>query len=684
MPAATEFKPKSSSLRFGSNPNGNHHRGQTSGARPGGAGGNKQAKYKRFCLHSLNDKSLNSAIEYVSHNSVNRFRTCVVTIISKDSINDSMRDYLVHTVLASGGNQHGKAVKKQFGSNVDERDHPAMCRQQQEDSEDANDYETQVVGHADFDTGLVVLTLDSFMDTIKLLNLSDSMPESCQNKSKESSSKAPVYPLLDAWPKWNQNLIKTLLILFTMSHVIVFYNPEPSIDYNLIQTLKVLEALRMKSMSRICDLFETIASGQIFSQQWIRNCRIACPRALFICDTSYLDLEIDISNKIAQIRDGLEEQIYLLLKKSNLISVASQGNQKSLFCLPDQDDFVFIISQKDLNLLGLSERHQVEPCASATSNNVRSPISDNEKHQALDSNSRYGSQELFDSSLTAQVKAESISECDETIRSDQPSSVNQKYSRLRRFIGKHIFDVRALATQDHDNKQHGATILPRFDDYFNVLLRLKCLLFPLLPRDDLTLMGDQKVDSAPSWPARDERRFVDVYDLLDVDDLFSRRHCYKARLAAFELYARGLQVTPCDAMTHRNSLNTALQYYTNQARGSAYSTNLRFLEDECNRHWLEVGLSSRESNNRNRSLKQVPGKFVAKTISSHSASTRSPSQQNQVGSEREKDSTLCITRKPNGVIVTAGCECGRESSLLIKPNDRKKKLERVDIYRIND
>jgi hypothetical protein len=647
---------------------GTYHRANTANR----IGANKQPKYQKFRLHSINDQSLNSVIQFVSQSSLNRFRTCVVTIISKDSINDSTRDHLVQHILASGSSALNKPGKRQSGE--DERSQTNVCQQLEDVDNEEIEYENQVFGHADFDSGLTVLTLDSFMNTSKLTKLSDSIVGN-HRKGSNGHQEASVNPLLEAWPKWNQDLIKTLLILFTMSHIVVFYNPEPSIDYHLIQTLKVLEVLRMKSLNRISDLLETIASGQIFSQQWIRNCRLGCPRALFICDTSYLEFDIEGVQKMAQIRDELEEQIYLLLKRSNLIPGAGQANHRSLFCLPDQDDFLFILNQKDLRLMGMSGRQQDGECLD---NEIDINNSHLRRPQNIISSANCENQEMLNA--LRDLKVEEVPNHEHKMKLNQSSEIqNNRQCRFRKFISRHIADIRSSVNQDHDNKQpfkqHSATILPRFDDYFNVLLRLKCLLFPSLVHDDRST-PDQEIVSSSNWPTRDERRFVDIYDLLDVDNLFSQRHCHKARSAAFELYVRSLNVSPCDETTHRNSLDAAVKYYTNQARGSACSTNLKFLEDECNRHWSDVDLLS--SDVKDRSSKSGG---PATKISSDSMATRRVAHYSL---DMDKDNSLCITRRPNGVMVTAGCECGRTSSLLIKPNDRKKKLERVDVYRIND
>lgn len=466
-------------------------------------------------------------IDYVSSNSLNRFKTCVVTVISKTPLDESSHDQLVQTILASGDSPPRKANRKHPGHGDNER-----CRATSQTDKGEHDYETLVNGQVDFDDGVVVLTLDSFMNATSLLSMGEKLLEhhgensmdlsakirksnrdqelSSHDRELENRIETNALPLLHAWPQWNQNLIKTLLILFTMSHIIVFYNPELSIDYSLIHTFKVLETLRMKSMNRISDLLEMVGSSQIFSQQWIRNCRISCPRALFVCDTSHADFDIESCTKKAQIRNDLEEQIYFILKRTNLISGTNHNLAGSLFCLPDQGDFVFIIN-RDQN------------------------------------------------------------------------------SRFRKFMSKHISSVRtsAIVNQDHDSKPtsklQGSIMLPRFDDYFNIMLRLKNLLFPLPPRKERELILDPTNRPTQSWLAHDERRFVDVYDLVDTDNLFSQRHCYKVRLAAFELYVRSLQAKPHDESLRYN----ALQFYNEQARGPACLRNWDLLGDEISRHYTE-------------------------------------------------------------------------------------------------
>lgn len=631
--------------------------------------------FEPFCLLSPSDESLKKTAEMVESASLNRFKVCVVSIISKDAIDESVKDQIAHSLLAKNihdETNRGKR-KQRHNSSVSDGDINGSFENELPPSNLINDYENQVIGQIDTRNDVIVLNLTSMYETNKLETViqRDSSRDSVDLSKHQAEREPKNSKLLDKWPFLNQNLIKTLLILITMSHIVIFYNPELAIDYNLILTLKILENMRIKSQNRLLDLLETIASKHTFPQQWVRQGRISCPRVLFVCGTS--NLEFDIKQKeFANVKRGLEDQIYRLLKRANLIFRPPNSGpvqQTNLLSLPPRDDFVFILPTEENQSLPTTsristttERSKEEDFYSKLLKSFtigdRKCLSDNDHVASIDKNSPQRSQEAL--GQTACKFNASIQ------------------NKLRRFLLRHVSDIQASSQVESENKQNSTSkqsvnsvFMPRYDDFFTVLLRLKCLLLPATQVDEET--SDQFSHHAIKWSLPDERRFVDILDLVNADELFSKRHCHKTRLAAYEFYVREMQVTQPSAKAHEHSLDSARKLYLNHARGPACDINFQLLIEQCNQYWqnsIYTKLSSDETR------KDGNAKFnrLARTKSSE------PSAKD----ESRGRTSLSINRRANGINMTALCECGRQSSFMIVPVDRKKKLERVDIYKNND
>lgn len=633
-------------------------------------------QFEPFCLLSPSDGSLKRAAEMVESASLNRFKVCVVTVVSKDTIDESIKDQIAHSILARNSHDEDSTSKRKqrHNSATSDGDTRGSLEKESSSSHQVEDYENQVIGHIDSKNDIIVLNLTSMFEVDKLdsiiknstRDLFGSQPDIDMLKSSK---------LLDIWPLLNQNLIKTLLILLTMSHIIVFYNPELAIDHNLILTLKILENMRLKSQNRLLDLLETIASKHTFPQQWIRQGRISCPRALFVCGTNNIDFDIK-QNEFANIKRSLEDQIYRLLKKANLIfrlPCSGPVQQTNLLSLPPRDDFVFILT---------SNRSQALPFRSKIPPSTKKSQEEDFYNKLFRSFTLTDNKNLSNSSHENYRDNTGLQNVQErTTKFNMPFQ-----NKLRRFLLKHVSEIQASSQSDSDNKQNSSgkqtnnsIILPRYDDFFTVLLRLKCLLLPATQVDEET--SDQFSHHAIKWSLPDERRFVDIFDSVNTDELFSKSHCHKTRLAAYDFYVREMQVNQPTNKVHENSLNSARKLYLNHARGPACDSNFQILIEQCNQYWRNIIYAKPP-------LDEMRKDGAAK--SNRSARTRtsepSPALNNTHATKDEIRSRtgLSINRRANGVNMTTSCECGRQSTFMIVPVDRKKKLERVDIFKNND
>ena len=632
-----------------------------------------------FSLHSSDDSSIKKIIDFVDTNSLNRLRTCVVSIISKGSLDQSMKTHLVQAMLDKGSNKvqlsesfrENLSLEADIGHSLENNPNLSTEIKKQHNRQILEERNNQITGNIDYNNGLIVLNLSSVLEADVLCSMSESLMNGKRTVSDDSTA-----GFTDLWP--NHNLMKALLILINMSHIIVFYQPEPSLDYNFIPIFKMLETLRNRAQSRISDLLETIGSTQIFSQQWIRQSRLCCPRALFLCDTSYIDNEVEKVDLVS-MRQELEDQIYLVLKKTNIIPrpVVGHGPQQSLFSLPERDNFVYILTGKDSSAFGIDRQ-------SRSREEIESVRWFDDLFRSLDLNLY----KMIESGNTELVTGRNNE--DDARITDYSRFKSRRYSRFWKFLNRHIADIQAQAYSEQDNrntfnKQTVITYMPRLDDFLAVLLKLKTLLYPQrqLSDEDATCASL----SIPNCSAKDERRFLDIHDLLNNDELFSERHCQKVRLAAFELYSRGIQLALNNESSHKNSLDSAKRLYLNHARGSARYSNLDLLIEQCNRYWLDqnqkVWQQERGANrpdSRSRANRNVLTSSSPVAIGRTNSETSKTSPQQSTKSK----SDIALKRRPNGVKVIASCECGRESSLLITPVDRKRKLERIDVQQIND
>lgn len=706
-----------------------HHHHHHSGHHQSSIGNQKlNVPFEPFFLLSPDDKSLKQAAEYVENASLNRFKVCVVSIIGKGAFDDSTKDQLIKSLLSNNSSSNRRRPSKrerahkhnkwQSSSTSQAAQEPKVLDETENGQElkpdeellrdECCDYENQVVGNVDCKAGLIFLNLTSFLETDKLSLLSEKFGydpidqnQVADNVEQTNSSSW----LLDVWPHWNQNVCKTILLLLIMSNIVIFYNPEPSLDCSLIQKFKILEILRMKSRTRITDLLETIASKQMFPQQWIRQGRLGCPRALFVFGATHLDAGLS-QTYTSELKRDLEDQIYKLLKKTNIISRLSGSSslQSNLFYLPEREDFVFII-----------RRPYSKPRTSSGTGCDTDPVgSSNIRDDGDEFYSRLFKSLAIHIERGAESKASEQREDEEllldellsdtgnnnpqvgrtiSVKSSCSSFVPQ--SRFKKFLGKHINDIQSLSQLDQENKPQNTNgspvkqlqnvLLPRYDDFFNVLLRLKNLLFPMTAQNELESIKSNAID----WKNPDERRFIDIYDQFNTDELFSKLHCYKMRLAAYDFFTRALQVPLSNQATYENSLESAKKLYLNHARGSACSLNLNQLMKQCDHYWNSITKSKSLEDGTTRNIKTAR---ILRTKSSDAPPTSSgdPTSYTFLKSSmashenRPQKSNLTILRRSNGIKMMTSCECGRQSHFMITPVDRKKKLERIDVHRISD
>lgn len=636
-------------------------------------------QFEPFYLFSPRNDSIDKAIELIENFSLSKYRVCVVSIISKCAINSSVKEHIISSLI---GEKNEPALTEESSDLKSDNNVNLDLRKSGSTGPELSDgQEIQISGHIDTKSGLILMNLTSLLETNKLASLCDSLDRYFLPGNDRTSG-------FEVWPIWNQNLIKALLILFVMSHVIVFYHPQPCLDLNLVHILKILDAFRQRSQLRLTDLLEAVASKRMFSPHWIRQGRVSCPRALFVYDTTSSRIKLKPTDMIQAKRD-LEDQIHRVMKRTNLAkrtasnrstsaasTAGSSLSQKSaaLLHLPEDDDFVFLLNDRDFM-----------PGTVRPWNN--SPRMEQEKSRPHQQDEAFY-EDLFrslnlggkDHILSEQMPTAACSATQDGSRTSgnqadatevQTQSLKVK-NRLKKFLNHHIVEIQTRAHDEQSNLN-----LPRYDDFFRVLTSLKSLLFP----GDC----DSSDDDTSSWLVPDERRFVDIYDQLDIDRLFSERHCSKTREAAFDFYRQSHKVGSVNQRSNTDARLSAIKLYNNHARGPAVKKNLALLLDQCNDFWKDFSSTklpeSGKSQNERNSAASTSHKLASKPGLVKGG--RSNANKANSNSKATGDQVLLI-RKGNGLIINSNCDCGRSLSLSVVPLERKKKLERVTVTKVQD
>lgn len=586
---------------------------------------------KPFYLFSSSGQSIKRAVSAAKKTpGLGKTKVCVVSIICKDKLNGTIRDKLVRSLL-------GKSYKQQSPTTITNEDDEGAAKDHGPDHfnpereslpqapSDLNVslYETQVIGNIDCDSNLVVLSLNSILEADKLCQIV---------KPPEEISNFLISP---DWSLRSQNLIKTLHIMLSVSHVVVFYSPDLCFDHNLVQTLKILEVLRLKSQTRVTDLLETIEFRKYLPEKWIKQGRLCTPRSLFVFGTSDGGVNLKQSDVITTKRN-LEDLIYMTLKKANIVH---QANQKhSPIFLPERDEFVFILS-------GGQSRSQVIKDSIPAHHHTEGHKNtlDSFYHELMNSLGYVEDSTMIGSDQTSDARRQTNSSSSRYWKPINPPVSNEgldkglvySLEKFKKFVQRHVSDIRSNLDQ---HGRHSNFVLPNYENLLAVLANMADLFFPIV-EDELGLPSALQI-----WRKPDERRFVDIHNLLNHEEAFSKSHCHQAREAAFAMFSDKLTAMPARNQTNLSKLlQPIMQSYLTQARGSASLTFRDLLEQDCRNHWDDT--------------------------------------RDKKSTRPAKNKLFSVSRQPDEIILTSSCECGRKCSFKVHSKD-KRNLDGVYINRL--
>ena len=309
------------------------------------------------------------------------------------------------------------------------------------------------------------------------------------------------------------NLAKALLLLFHISHIVIIVHPTLQFDLNYINLFHVLDSTRQKLQPAICEMLQKFDS---LPSDWVSAGRLCSPRALFLFESYNDDKQID-QKKINEYKQQLEEQIYRILRKSRVITNIS-GN--SLFALPLHSEFVFI-STKD--------------------SAIRNP------------------NEYLLSKL--------IKFCNPENNADKYLKKNDQANSFGSFLQNHVQLALTKGFDDNIGRHAAPPIfeLPSYKDFFQVLLKLKEIIFQNDTNETKTA-------------------FTNLRAAFDIDTRFSETRCAKVLPIALSHYKDQLP-SHYTREFHEIKVAQAVQQFTHLARGPAIYDYAQQLKSECNNYW---------------------------------------------------------------------------------------------------
>ncbi|ROT82205.1 putative protein SMG8 isoform X2 [Penaeus vannamei] len=197
---------------------------------------------------------------------------------------------------------------------------------------------TGVEGYYDPDRRAIYLHLTGAYDTAALISALETMHQQLQEKG-----------FLMAWSSLKLAYARSLLVLFSVSHLLLLCHPTHVFDISYIHLFRTLDAIRSKAQNYIAETLRLVPG---ISKDWVSFGRLCAPRVLFIFSSHLLPAQIrsgqDNSavhrsmgghrsyrtsppSPLRNLELALEDQIYRLLRKSRVITNISAN---SLFALP--------------------------------------------------------------------------------------------------------------------------------------------------------------------------------------------------------------------------------------------------------------------------------------------------------------------------------------------------------------
>lgn len=461
----------------------------------------------------------------------------------------------------------------------------------------------------DVDSQVIYLHVRGLHDAHRLASL-------CQRLSREESQEV----FLSLWQKEEYSHAKTLLWMFTVSHIIVLSHPGSSFDISYVRLFRTLDTIRLKLQHSVTEQLH----GEQISKDWYHSARPCAPRVLFVFESSSLEVNIDEgdsgaitksrtqkSNPLKRVQHAIEDQIYRILRKSRVITNISNN---SLFAVPANQEFVYIHSKKSEFMdpaYYYLQQLKLNSSISKDSDSPRSRSYQTNRRTNVGVGSSEGQRSL--SSTTRSIGENSFKE----------------------FLWQHIDIALGRGFDDNVGRNPVPAIFeaPTCDTWFSVSLKLYNIFF-----------GDT-VDG------KSQAHLNTLKSLLETDIRFSENRCIKVLPVAESAYQEGL---PTHYVTnfHLTKLAQARRVFSQFARGPACEKYMRQLEEACEKFWKN-------------------GRQLCEEISLSGNHCVNPLHRLPNEPENDLNCHLPIMPHSSAVKTKAACNCGRKQGDKDDPFDHR-------------
>ncbi|XP_069946047.1 nonsense-mediated mRNA decay factor SMG8 isoform X3 [Cherax quadricarinatus] len=489
----------------------------------------------------------------------------------------------------------------------------------------------------------IYLHLTGAYDTSTLISSLEAMHQQLQDKG-----------FLMAWSSLKLGYARSLLVLFSVSHLLLLCHPTHVFDISYIHLFRTLDAIRSKAQNCLAEVLRQVPG---ISKDWVSFGRLCSPRVLFIFSSRLLPIQITshdnasvqrttvnrtsrnstVPSPLRNLELALEDQIYRLLRKSRVITNISAN---SLFALPNNQAYVYIMeeNQEEIPASSLINNTLHKLCSSQDgiiSDLSQLTLGSSNKSINTEGGSIRGGRGMGSvlSSRTGWESPASQSILSDTSSADALSAsilagvATERKRNLEHsfnvFLQQHIDQALGKGFDDNVGRHSGPIFfqVPRAGVWFDAVNRVYKF-----------FMGE------PSEKDTKVKQILgSLQNLVETEVRFSDARCAKALPLAISAYKDGLP-PHYTQMHHQEKLDLALNVLSAQARGPMYEDYVTQLEEACERIWQD-------------------GRMGCETLSLTGNTCKHP--RHRTPNDPDDDSSLPVMTHNSGVVYISFCNCGR-------------------------
>lgn len=515
--------------------------------------------------------------------------------------------------MDSGGSKVA-ALEAMLGRHIFQRNliHPVSIDQ---------DTLCSVEGYYHTEQRVLYLHLTGAYDTSALISSLENMQTQLQEKG-----------FLMAWSSLKLGYARSLLLLFSISHLLLLCHPTHVFDISYIHLFRTLDAVRIKAQNHLSEILRSVSN---IGKDWVTYGRLCAPRVLFIFSSHLLPPHVLRSNQDSSYSQGgrsirgprgqlrklelaLEDQIYHLLRKSRVITNISAN---SLFALPNNQAFVYILEDgqeepESETLLG-DTLHSLCSHQDSLSNDL------NQLHLGTPTSSI----NMLDVSISMGLNDGSISA--DSLSASILSAVATERKRnldhsFKVFLMQHIDQALGRGFDDNIGRHAGPHFfqVPKAAVWFEAVNKI----YKFLMEDSSDIDSKSRVV------------LNSLRSLVETELRFSDARCAKVLPLAVAAYKDGLP-PHYTQMHHQEKLEVALNVLGAQARGPMYEEYVGQLESLCEAVWHD-------------------GRMGCETLSLTGNTCNHPLHTTPGEQPLDPDNPGPVMAHNSGVVYVSFCNCG--------------------------